>query len=148
MDGKHSSNSLQSSRRIPFYAGSGTLWNPDTTTASAFGTLGDNISSHLPCSSVSSELTDDDVIRITEFNITEASNCTLTDDGICGDLPGMSWDFDLDDDDSLELNPEKIIFYPEGYVTPGTIVFNKGDKQRTFILDPLTGLTIPVVSED
>ncbi len=53
-----------------------------------------------------------------------------------------SRDFNLEDDDSLELTPEIVIFYPEGQVTPGSIVFNKGEKQRTFLLDPLTGLTV------
>ncbi len=56
--------------------------------------------------------------------------------------------FDLEFDDSLELNPALITFYPEGHVTPGTIVFNKGEKKRSFSFDPLTGLTLPTDNED
>jgi prepilin-type N-terminal cleavage/methylation domain-containing protein len=56
--------------------------------------------------------------------------------------------FDLGEDDSLELDPALIFFYPEGHVTPGTIVFNKGEKKRSFTFDPLTGLTFPTDDED
>jgi len=50
--------------------------------------------------------------------------------------------FDLGGDDLLELDPPEIIFYPEGQVSPGTIVLTIGERQSTFILDPLTGLTL------
>lgn len=57
-------------------------------------------------------------------------------------------DFKLEEEDYLELKPDRVIFYPEGQVTPGSIIFHKGEKETKFIFDPLTGLTIPEVSEE
>lgn len=70
----------------------------------------------------------------------------LSDDGKVVLLSGAvneQRDFDLEFDDFLELEPAQITFYPEGQVTPGNIVVNKGDKIFRFSLDPLTGLTVP-----
>ncbi len=47
---------------------------------------------------------------------------------------------ELGPDDVLSMEPPEIIFYPEGYVTPGKLEFSKGEMRRTIILDPLTAL--------
>lgn len=89
--------------------------------------------------------------RLKAISTGKSVEVTLSEDNQKVLLSGAvkeSRSFGLDDDDSLELKPEKVIFYPEGQVTPGTIVFNKGERKSTFILDPLTGLTIPEVSEE
>jgi Tfp pilus assembly protein FimT len=85
---------------------------------------------------------------IAEGKIVEA---TLSEDAKMVELSGAveeSRSFNLDDDDSLELAPEKIVFYPEGYVTPGFFIFAKGEKRRTFFFDPLTGLVIEEAPEE
>jgi len=53
-----------------------------------------------------------------------------------------------DEDDSLELDPTILTFYPEGYVTPGTLVFSKGERKQTIGLDALTGLPLLDVEDN
>jgi type II secretion system protein H len=81
--------------------------------------------------------------RIVELSLSEdAKNIELAG------AVNESRSFDLADEAYLKLSPEKVIFYPEGQVTPGSIVFTKGEKKRTFILDPLTGLTVEEIPEE
>ncbi|MBU0728260.1 MAG: prepilin-type N-terminal cleavage/methylation domain-containing protein [Proteobacteria bacterium] len=49
---------------------------------------------------------------------------------------------DFGDDDSLTMVPAHVVFFPEGHATPAILTFIKGDKIRTIVLDPLTGLPI------
>jgi general secretion pathway protein H len=42
----------------------------------------------------------------------------------------------------LTIHPAEIVFYPEGGATPGTLTFTRGERSRTILLDPLTGLPV------
>jgi prepilin-type N-terminal cleavage/methylation domain-containing protein len=57
-------------------------------------------------------------------------------------------DLGLADNDTLELEPEEIIFFPEGYATPGTLVFTRHEKMQKIIIDPMTALPIIDYSDD
>jgi len=50
---------------------------------------------------------------------------------------------DLGEDGSLRLDPLEITFYPEGQATPATVTLTIGERERTFIVDPLTAMTMP-----
>ena len=54
----------------------------------------------------------------------------------------------LDETEKLELDPEEIVFYPEGYATPGTLTFSKEERSQDILIDPMTGLPILDFSED
>jgi len=83
--------------------------------------------------------------RIKSITTGKAVKVSLSDEeptliysgGVVGRRP-----FDLGSDDLLELDPPEITFYPEGQVSPATIVLTIGERERTFILDPLTGLAL------
>ena len=49
---------------------------------------------------------------------------------------------DLAEDATLEIDPLELLFSPEGYATPGTLVLTSGDRSETIIIDPLTGLPL------
>ncbi len=57
-------------------------------------------------------------------------------------------DVGLTSDDTLELAPAEIFFFPEGYATPGVLSFTIGKRSREIIIDPLTGLPILDYSDD
>jgi general secretion pathway protein H len=40
------------------------------------------------------------------------------------------------------IQPEEIIFHPEGRATPGRIIFTRGERSQTILVDPLTGLPV------
>ncbi|MCK5323861.1 MAG: hypothetical protein KAJ45_06925, partial [Desulfobulbaceae bacterium] len=46
----------------------------------------------------------------------------------------------LTENDYLTIEPEEIIFFPEGVATPATLTFTKGDRTREITLELLTGL--------
>ena len=46
----------------------------------------------------------------------------------------------LTENDHLKIEPEEIIFFPEGVATPAILTFTKGDRTREIILELLTGL--------
>ena len=46
----------------------------------------------------------------------------------------------LTENDYLTIEPEEIIFFPEGVATPATLTFTKGDRTREIRLELLTGL--------
>lgn len=72
-------------------------------------------------------------------------NLTLADDGETLQYTGgisESRVLSFGEDDSLEMNPREITFYPEGQATPGTIVYSMGEKKRIITIDPLTGMAI------
>lgn len=48
----------------------------------------------------------------------------------------------LDEGDRLTMKPAEIVFYPEGWATPGLLTFTRGKRQRKISIDPLTGLAI------
>ena len=48
----------------------------------------------------------------------------------------------LAETDAVELVPEEIVFFPEGYATPGTLAFSRGEKTQKIIIDPMTALPI------
>ena len=54
----------------------------------------------------------------------------------------------LAESDTLELDPEEIIFFPEGYATPATLTFTKEERSQKIIIDPMTGLPIIDFSDD
>lgn len=54
----------------------------------------------------------------------------------------------LEGDDLLELDPAEIYFYPEGYASPGSLSFTKGERSQKIIIDPLTALPLLDYSED
>ena len=56
--------------------------------------------------------------------------------------------FDLADDDLLEMDPEEIIFYPEGYATPGVLSVTISERFQKIIIDPLTGLPLLDFSDE
>lgn len=47
-----------------------------------------------------------------------------------------------DENDHLILKPAEIVFFPEGWVTPGVLTFTRGKRRQTISLDPLSGLPI------
>lgn len=54
-----------------------------------------------------------------------------------------SKDFGLSSGDRAKLEPESIIFFPEGRATPATLTFSQGQRRRQVIIDPLSGLPLP-----
>ena len=48
--------------------------------------------------------------------------------------------FESDEELRLKMEPERIVFFPEGQVTPATLLCEVGDRRRTILLEPLTGL--------
>lgn len=48
----------------------------------------------------------------------------------------------LGEDSQLTMRPAEIVFYPEGWATPGLLTFTRGKRQRKILIDPLTGLAI------
>jgi type II secretion system protein H len=48
----------------------------------------------------------------------------------------------LNPESALELKPETVIFTPQSTVTPATLSFSMGNRSRTIVLDPLTGLPV------
>jgi general secretion pathway protein H len=42
----------------------------------------------------------------------------------------------------LMIEPAEIVFFPEGRATPGRITFSRGERSRTILLDPLSGLPV------
>ncbi|MCK5438118.1 MAG: GspH/FimT family pseudopilin, partial [Desulfobulbaceae bacterium] len=49
-------------------------------------------------------------------------------------------EFGLTENDHLKIEPEEIIFFPEGVATPAILTFTKGDRTRKITLELLTGL--------
>ncbi|MEW6219835.1 MAG: hypothetical protein AB1634_09925 [Thermodesulfobacteriota bacterium] len=49
---------------------------------------------------------------------------------------------DLDADESLTLEPEEAIFWPEGQASPQRLTFRRGERVATIELDPLTALPL------
>jgi len=47
---------------------------------------------------------------------------------------------DLAEDATLEIEPLELLFSPEGYATPGTMILTSGERSETILIDPLTGL--------
>ena len=48
--------------------------------------------------------------------------------------------FDFAGEGSLTMDPDLVIFYPEGHVTPAVLVLTMGSKSLRIVLDPLTAL--------
>jgi len=57
-------------------------------------------------------------------------------------------DLGLAENETLELVPGEIIFFPEGYATPGTLAFTRNEKTQKIIIDPMTALPIIDYSDD
>ncbi|MBU0485215.1 MAG: prepilin-type N-terminal cleavage/methylation domain-containing protein [Proteobacteria bacterium] len=53
-----------------------------------------------------------------------------------------SKDCGLQEGDSLELDREEIIFYPEGQASPAQLTFSRGERIKTIYIEVLTGLPI------
>ncbi|MBI5557593.1 MAG: GspH/FimT family pseudopilin [Deltaproteobacteria bacterium] len=49
---------------------------------------------------------------------------------------------ELNPESALELKPGTVIFTPRSTVTPATLSFSMGNRSRTIVLDPLTGLPV------
>lgn len=49
---------------------------------------------------------------------------------------------DLADGASLEIEPLELLFSPEGYATPGTLILTSGERSETILIDPMTGLPL------
>lgn len=73
----------------------------------------------------------------------EGSN-VLTLAGAVDENRELGWQ----ESDTLELDPPEIVFYPEGYATPGTITFTKDERSQKIIIDPMTGLPLIDYSDD
>lgn len=48
----------------------------------------------------------------------------------------------LDEGATLEIEPLELVFSPEGYATPGTLVLTSGERSETILIDPMTGLPL------
>lgn len=55
-------------------------------------------------------------------------------------------ELDLGPEAELSLEPEQLLFSPEGYATPGRIVLVRGERRVAIDIDALTGL--PMLEED
>jgi prepilin-type N-terminal cleavage/methylation domain-containing protein len=49
---------------------------------------------------------------------------------------------DIDNETVIVLEPEEIVFSPQGYVTPATLKISLEERSRTIIMDPLTALPV------
>lgn len=49
---------------------------------------------------------------------------------------------ELAEEATLEIDPLELVFSPEGYATPGTLVLTSGERSETIFIDPLTALPI------
>ena len=49
---------------------------------------------------------------------------------------------DIDEETGIVMDPEEIVFSPQGYVTPATLTISREERSRTIIMDPLTGLPV------
>lgn len=54
-----------------------------------------------------------------------------------------SKDFGLSSGDRAKLEPESLVFFPEGRATPATLTFSQGQRRRQVVIDPLSGLPLP-----
>lgn len=43
---------------------------------------------------------------------------------------------------TLVVDPLELVFSPEGYATPGTLVLTSGERSETILIDPMTGLPL------
>lgn len=50
--------------------------------------------------------------------------------------------YDLGEDDTLVLEPDEIVFLPEGNATPGVITYSRGGRVQKIVMDPLTALPL------
>ena len=60
---------------------------------------------------------------------------------LSGGLAGTR-ELGLKEGDILEIEPKEIVFYPEGYATPGRLSFWIGERVQVVIIDPLTSLPL------
>lgn len=49
---------------------------------------------------------------------------------------------EIDAESLLTIEPDEIIFSPQGYVTPAVLTFVLGERRRTILMDPLTALPV------
>lgn len=54
----------------------------------------------------------------------------------------------LSEETTLEVDPPELVFLPEGYATPGTLLLKSGVRSETIVIDPLTALPMVEVDED
>lgn len=51
-------------------------------------------------------------------------------------------EIDLPEEAVFEIQPETLVFYPDGLATPGRMVLRSGKRSREFFIDPLTGIPV------
>jgi len=56
--------------------------------------------------------------------------------------------FDAGEDAAIALDPEVIVFSPQGYATPGSVNIRVGDREQLVLIDPLSGLPLLPNDED
>lgn len=82
------------------------------------------------------------------MSVTQGENVyvVMNDEGATGfTLSGgveKVYEFDLEEDDAVNIEPEEIVFFPEGQVTPAHVTFTGGNRILRVSMDPLTALPI------